>query len=418
MSRVVFRGASIVEGARLVRGVTVVVEGSRIVSVGDDGAHDARDAQVFELAGRTLLPGLVTAHFHATYEDLATPTTPVGTEKPPGYLALRAARHFERALLEGFTGVVSAGGPFHLDAQIALAIDDGLVRGPRIVAGSHALVTTGDPSYFHGDWWWELGNKGGYLVADGPAELRKAVRREIERGAGMIKIFPTGGHGLVEDRRIRGLSSDELRAVVAAAHERGKKVRAHAVWKPILLECIAAGVDVIDHGDELDGECIDAMAKAGTFFVPSMRFLRLFLDDLAQERGGKARALAPLAAEYENLRRWVPVASGAGVKLLLGDDYGVRLLPHRGYAEELAFYVRECGVAPADVLRWATQHGAELVGAGGRVAKGVHADLIVVDGDPLADVSVVADPEKLLAVMKNGAFVGPTGSLAALERRQ
>jgi imidazolonepropionase-like amidohydrolase len=417
--RVIFRNASLIDGGRVRRDATVVVEGTRItaVTVGDVSAAPAPapGVEVHDLAGRTLMPGLVTAHFHATYEDVAAPETPLGTEKPPAYLALRAARHYEQAILAGFTGAVSAGGPLDLDAQLELAIADGLAIGPRIVAGSRALVTTGDPSYYHGDWWWQMGNHGGYLTCDGAEEFRKAVRGEIARGAEILKIFPSGGHGLVESKDLRGLSPEELRAVVQAAHERGKKVRAHAVWKPIILECIAAGVDVIDHGDELDGGCIDAMARAGTFLVPSMRFLRLFLDDLAAQSGGKARTLAPLSAEYANMQKWLPVANGAGVKILLGDDYGARLLPHGSYAGELGFYVKECGIAAADVLRWGTRHGAELVGAGGQVAPGVHADLLVVDGDPLADVTLLEDPRRVHAIMKGGAFVrAPQRSDSAL----
>jgi imidazolonepropionase-like amidohydrolase len=421
-TRLVFRNASLVDGGRVRRDATVTVEGTRItaVTVGDTSAPPppVPGVDVFDLGGRTLMPGLVTAHFHATYDDVAAPLTPLGTEKPHGYLALRAARHYQLALQAGFTGAVSAGGPFDLDAQLELAIADGLVAGPRIVAGDRALVTTGDPSYYHGEWWWQLGNPGGYLVCDGAEELRKAVRGEIARGAEILKIFPSGGHGLVESKDVRGLAPEELRAVVQAAHERGKRVRAHAVWKPIILECIAAGVDVIDHGDELDGACVDAMARAGTFLVPSMRFLRLFLDELAAQAGGggkAARTLAPLSAEYANMQKWLPVANGAGVKILLGDDYGARLLPHGSYAAELGFYVRECGVTAADVLRWGTRHGGELVGAGGQVAPGVHADLLVVDGDPLADVTLLEDPRRVHAILKSGAFF--KNSLA-LERRE
>ncbi len=408
--RTVFLHASVIEGGGDVRrDATVVVEGSRIASVSEGGADAVRavDDETIDLAGKTLMPGLITTHFHATFSDLQMQRVQIGTEKPPAYLALVAARNYERTLHAGFTGAASAGGPCDIDAQLKMAIDDGLTVGPRILAGSHALVTTGDSTTL-GDWWWDMRNPGGYLSCDGPEDFRKAVRREILRGAEIIKIFPTGGHGLIQPSNVRGLSPEELHIIVQSAHERGKKVRAHASWKGMILECIAAGVDVIDHGDELDGECIDAMAAAGTFLVPSMLFLRNLLADVEGKDSGLARSLAPVRAEYESMRRWLPVANAAGVKICIGDDYGAKLLPHGDYAKELAFYVGECGIAAADVLRWATVHGAALMGLAGKtgvVAPGAYADLLVVDGDPLSNVAVLEDRSKLLAILKGGTFV-------------
>jgi imidazolonepropionase-like amidohydrolase len=405
--RLVFTRARVFDGGTLRPEATVVVEGSRIASV--DDAHDVRrlDDVTVDLAGKTLMPGLCTSHFHASFAEVGAQRVQIGTEKPPAYLAVRAAKNFERALHAGFTAVVSAGGPDDIDAQLKLAIEDGVCEGPRIFASGHALVTTGDSTVL-GDWWWQMGNPGGYLACDGPEEFRKAVRREILRGAEIIKIFPTGGHGIVQPDARRCLSSDELRMVVQTAHERGKKVRAHATLKEMILECIEVGVDVIDHGDQLDQECIDAMAARGTFFVPSMLFLGRLLADVEGKDTGLARALAPVHGEYASLKKWLPIASAAGVKLLVGDDYGARLLPHGDYARELGFYVHECGIPAADVLRWATVHGAELMGLAGKagtIRAGAYADLLVVDGDPLADVTLLEDPRRLLAIVKHGAFV-------------
>ena len=162
--RLVFVRARVLEGGGAVRAnATVVIEGSRIVSVSDGDELRRLDDDPIDLAGKTLLPGLVTSHFHASFGDVGAQRVQIGTEKPPAYLAVRAAKNFERALHAGFTGAISAGGPGDIDAQIKLAIEDGVMDGPRILAGSHALVTTGDSTVL-GDWWWEMGNPGGYLA--------------------------------------------------------------------------------------------------------------------------------------------------------------------------------------------------------------------------------------------------------------
>ena len=203
-----------------------------------------------------------------------------------------------------------------------------------------------------------------------------------------------------------GLTRTELDAVVEAAHQRGKKVRAHCVWRDVILECVEAGVDVIDHGDQMDDQCIQAMAERGTFLVPSMFFTQQMLSpDAALAMEGQ---LAPIRAEFQNMLKRVPQAQEAGVKLLMGDDYGIIVLPHGRYAEELEFYVKTVGLAPLDVLRWATQNGAELIGMAselGTVEEGKLADLLVVDGDPSVDIAVLQDQDKLRAILKGVVFV-------------
>ncbi len=408
MPRIVFQGANLLDGDQPARaGSTVVVEGERITGVGRGRTLEVRpDDRVVDLAGKTLMPGLVSCHFHASYHDITIQPEPLGVEKPPGYLVLCAAQNVRTALHSGITSYVSAGAnAANVDAELKLAIDAGLIEGPRILAGSKGLDTIGGYTDTE-KWWWELGNKGAQRFASGADEFRRVVRDEIKKGAEIIKIFPSGGHAVPEAHGAMGLTGAELDAVIETAHQRGKKVRGHCAWRHVILECVRAGIDVIDHGDQMDEECIEAMREAGTFLVPSMFFVAQLLGDTGGLALASAEQMAPVRAEFENMLRRVPEAQAAGVKLLMGDDYGIIILPHGRYAEELEFYVKTVGIAPLDVLRWATRNGGELMGLPlGSIEEGKLADLLVVDGDPSVDIAVLQDRSKLQAIVKGGRFV-------------
>jgi imidazolonepropionase-like amidohydrolase len=385
----------------------VVVEGVHITAVVDGpGPEPAPEDRVIELSGKTLMPGLFSCHFHATFDGATLELFPLGIDKPPGYLMLRAANAVQTALRCGFTSLVGAGGGDDIDAQLKLAIEDGVLQGPRLLAGSRNLGTTS--GYIDlASWWWQLGNIGACRLADGPEQFREVARDEIRRGAEMIKLFVTGGHGNVNTATSE-FSRDELEAVIRTVHERGRKVRAHCAWKPHMLQCIELGIDVLDHADEMDEECIEAMVEAGTFLDPSVLYLDKLLGLEELRTPGNEELVAASEREFANLLRRVPEANAAGVKIVLGDDYGTILLPHGTYAEELEFYVKRLGIPPLDVIRWATVNGAELAGWDerlGTIEAGKLADLLVVDGDPLADIAILQDTDKLLAILKDGEFV-------------
>jgi len=408
VSRVVFRNANLLDGESPARaGQSLVVEGERIVALGSESGDLRPGDRVIDLDGHTLMPGMVLSHFHSTYRDITIMPEPLGLEKPPGYLMLVAADNVRRALHCGFTSIISAGVVNdNIDAELKLAIEEGVVPGPRMLAGGLGLDTTGDYNDT-GKYWWQLGNPGAQRFCDGPEEFRKAVRQEIKRGVEIIKIFASGGHGVAEDNQTRGFASDELRAILDAAHDRGKRVRAHCAWRDMILECAREGVDIIDHGDELDSACIDAMLEHGTFLCPSLYFVQLLLDYSGEIQIATEQQLEPVRREFDNACRMIPKAHEAGVPLLAGDDYGVLMLPHGAYAAELEFYVKQLGVPPLDVLGWATRNGARAMGMGdqlGTLSVGKLADLLVVDGDPSVDIGLLQAPEKLLAVMKGGRF--------------
>ncbi|MFQ5514013.1 MAG: amidohydrolase family protein [Myxococcota bacterium] len=407
MGRIILKGANLLDGRSPARpGCTVVVEGQRVTHVTTEAVQVLPEDREIDLAGRTLMPGLCSGHFHASYHDYALEIFPLGIDKPPGYLTLRAAHAVRGALMAGFTSVAGAGGGDDIDVQLKMAIDDGLIPGPRILACSRDFTTRG--GYVDlANWWWRLGNVGAGLVRNGPEALREAAREEMARGAEILKLYVTGGHGNV-NTAVREFSRDELEMVVRTAHERGRKVRAHCAWKPAILECIELGVDVIDHGDEIDAECIGAMVEAGTVLVPSALYLERLLGLEAIHAPGYEALVETTERELENLLRWIPEANAAGVKLVLGDDYGTIVLRHGAYADELEFYVKRAGIAPLDVIRWATVHGADLMGLGdelGSVEEGRLADLLVVDGDPSVDITVLKEPHHLRMIFKGGQLV-------------
>jgi len=404
MQRVVLTNATLIdvdEGAR--PGATIDIAGDRIEAVTFGGPPPRRpDARVVDLAGASVMPGLFNCHYHATYKNVGGGAPlPVGMDAPPALQAVRAAQHLKLALDCGFTGVISAGAPYAIDASLKLAVEEGTIPGPRIMAGSRDVSTTGHSQDLYFPWHWGDGSSPSICRCDGPDEFRRGVRGEIKRGAEIIKVFATGGHGVQGVPEKMELTAEELGAAAEAAHQRNAKIRAHIANKLGILTALEVGVDVIDHGDGLDQECIDRFLETGAYLAPSM----LYPYRVSQVRTGPF--IDKMRADMEAMAKVLSVANKAGVRMVLGDDFGAVPLDHGTYGDELDFYVNVVGIAPLDVIRWGTRNGAALMGRGhelGDIKPGALADLIVVDGDPLADIAVLKDKAKLAAVMKGGAF--------------
>ena len=403
--------ARVFDGRELLPGRhSVSLQGNLVGSI-DPQAGAPDDA--IDLDGLTLMPGLITCHLHPDFYkfDLQAGLAgePLGKEFPPGVMMAIGVRTCRVLLESGFTGYVGASCSNDVDAQLKLAIAENIIPGPRIRACGHHLGTTASLNDSP-KWWRRHETPGTDLFADGPAELRKLVREEVRRGVETIKIFASSGHGF-SGRTVRNMARDEIAAIVNTAHECAARVRAHVSDKAMILECIELGVDVIDHGDEVDEECIEAMAKAGTFWVPSLVYTRILLD---LGWGDES-----LRRQHENLKRILPRAQKSGVRLLVGDDYsGVFRdtleddpLGHEVgcYGREFAFYSAIEGLSPAVVLGWGTRNAGELLvdppAKIGVIEPGSLADLIVVDGDPVADPSLLSKPEQALkAVIRDGVF--------------
>ena len=390
---------AVVDGAGIrTEGATVVVDGERILEV-RKGGPAAGTGTVIDGTGNSLMPGMFSSHFHSCYRMIGQAGLPVGMEGSPGLLTLRGAQSARLALDCGFTSVISAGVPHAVDAALKEAIEEGTMRGPRIMAGSRDVSTTGHSQDTYFRWYWG-GQHPGVLVCDGPEAFRKGVRTEIKRGAEIIKVFATAGHSVRGRYGMMELARDELKAAIDAAHERGVKIRTHIANKRAIKMAVELGMDVIDHGDGLDDELIEMMAERGTFLAPSCFHPFCALPHRQQSPHTefmKEEMLAMLAI--------LPKAHAAGVKILIGDDFGAVTLEHGEYGKELGFYVEHAGVSPADVITWATRNGADLMGMAGElgdIKPRMLADLVIVKGDPIADINLLGDPKNVLWVMKNG----------------
>ena len=408
MGRTVLAGATVIGGPKAAFEGTCIIEQGRIAWVGPHAeTHIGGDDEVYDLTGRFLMPGLISCHMHADLiryglAEFAAGER-LGKERPPGFLMAAAVRTARLLLETGFTGYVGAACPHQIDAQMEMAIEDGIVPGPRIRPCSHHVGTTADNNDTV-KWWHDFRTPGTDVFADGVDALRALVRTEIRCGARIIKIYASSGQGIPNRHGVRNMSREEMAAIVETAHERGVPVRAHVTQRDLILECIDLGVDVINHGNEMDEICIERMARAETFWVPSLLFSRIALDHGAGLESEYGRT-------FENLSQMLPRADEAGVRILLGDDYGVDGMSHeRGvYGRELGVYARATGIDPERILHWGTVNGGELLsgkhGELGLIAPGALADLVVLSADPRADLTILERPQdNLVDVMRGGAF--------------
>jgi len=397
---------TVLYGARLFDGVTdavtenatVVVEGNRIRAVGEDFGGEA---QRIDCAGRFLMPGLIDAHFHAN-----TPGYDFyGTDRmEPALLAAHASRLLTGALDRGFTTVRDAGGG---DLGLKLALDAGLIDGPRFFYPGKAMTQTGG----HGDM-----RKRGYVelcgcaysgvitqVVDGCDEMRRAVREEFRKGATHIKIFLSGGVSTdLAPLEMPHFTDAEILAAVEEAARRGRYVMAHCHTDAGARRCVELGVRTIEHGSLITRPTAGLIATAGVFVVPTLSAGEL-IGVNAAALGLPPGTAEKIAAVNRMTLEAVEACAAAGVKLGLGCDlHGDAFLQTQGRELALRGQVQK----PVDVLRSATSINAEIVqmeGQLGVIAAGALADIILVDGDPISDLSVFEHSARTVAlVMKHG----------------
>jgi imidazolonepropionase-like amidohydrolase len=382
---VVLSGARIIDGtgAEPVRGRAVVVDDGLISAVVDEGR--APRGRGVDLAGHTLLPGLINCHVHLCLGAEADPVRPLRDE-PPALTALKALVRARQTVEAGVTTVRDLGGREYAEIAVRRAIQDRLFAGPRIVAAGRPICMTGG----HGHW---LARE-----ADGPDDARKAVREQLKAGADVIKIIATGGVMTpgVEPGSPQ-LTLEEMRAAVDEARKAGRRTAAHAMAASGISDAIAAGITSIEHGIYLTDEIVARMRRDGTFLVPTLN------APAAIAVGGLAAGIPEYMVRKSELVVPAHVASfrlahRAGVRIAAGADSGTPLNFHGSLLPELELMVKH-GMTPLEAIRSATTTAADCLGLGvvtGRIAPGYAADLIAVAGDPHERLQVLAEPRLVL----------------------
>lgn len=400
--------ATLLRGGTLIDGTgsspranaAVLIADERIAAVGDLAEIEPPpDADVLDVSGKTLLPGLIDAHDHMchTNRDLNEWAT-----RPLSLTILQIADNLRVTLEAGVTTVRDAGG---LDLGFKLAVEQGLIPGPRLLISLTIISRTGgieDPHTRSGvDLSWR--NLPGLPspVADGVDECRKRVREVLHAGADVIKCASTGGvSSQTLTAMVQTLSRAELETIVEEARYMGKRTMCHAHGGPGLQAAVEAGIDSIEHGLGLSRmpETLAQMADRGTFLVPTLRVLHLHRQRGTPWAKRKADEL------YGDAMRTVQLAMDAGVKVAMGTDAGA--FGHGHNATELQHLV-EAGMTPMESIVASTKTAAECLGMEadlGTVERGKYADLLVVEGDPLADIRLLDEQERVLLVMKAGTI--------------
>ncbi|MCZ2839869.1 metal-dependent hydrolase family protein [Modestobacter sp. VKM Ac-2985] len=385
------RNVTVVDGtgSAPVPGQALVVEGRRIAWIGPVAdAPSTAPENVVDGGGRTVLPGLINCHVHLTADgapDLmaqtAGDTVPLAT--------LRAAAGAVETLMSGVTTVRDCGAADDVVVELAKAIDRGLVPGPRVQAAGRVITMTGGHGHFIG------------READGPDEVRKATRAEIKAGAAVIKVMATGGvltAGVSPTQT--ALLPEELAVVAQEAHNSGRRVTTHAIGRSGIHNALISGIDSIEHGFYLDDELLDIAVAQGTFLVPTI----LAVDGIT--RNGTAAGIPGWVVEKAEKeaakqRESFSAAVASGMRIAAGTDAGTPFNPHGDLARELALMVHY-GLTPMQTIIAATRGAAENLGLAhelGTLEVGKLADLIVVDGDPVADITATG---RVVLVVKDG----------------
>ena len=398
---IVFTDASLLEPATGERreGAWVAVSDGRISATGTGGVPTDRHGEVIDLQGRTLMPGLIDAHVHI---NAVTADLGAIAEWSPSYVAAKAAHALEAMLGRGFTTVRDVAGA---DYGCAAALEEGVLVGPRLKFGGKALSQTGG----HGD----VRPPGRHVlddhpccpslevICDGVAECRRAARHQLRTGADHIKIMLSGGVSSPTDRvDSTQFAADEIAAIVEEAEAAGRYVTGHAYTARAVNRGLELGVRCIEHGNLIDDRSVELFNARGAFLVPTLVTYQALASEGA-EHGlppeSQAKVDDVLRHGLDALRR----AHDGGVQLVFGTD----LLGGMQRRQSEEFTIRAQVQPTIDVIRAATSTAAKLIGMHGQVgtvAPGAIADLIVVDGDPLADIRMLVEPDTHLPVIMTG----------------
>ena len=367
----------------------------------DDGA------QVIDGHGHFVMPGMVESHAHLSY----TNNGPLELDKSPVEEVVIKTIHNARVMLgSGFTSAISFGSVHRVDAFLKRGIECGDVLGPRLLAGGRDIGSTGSNADLHPDYA-QLKIDGLGMITDGPWEVRKAVRTLSKNGVDVVKVMIDGelissGGGIKPG--VLGFTDEELAVLVGEAHHRGMRVACHARSAAAVKQAVKAGVDFIGHANYLDDEALALLeaSRDRVFVGPAVAWEITFLEHYqsfgfatgSPEHKGYAAELEATQASVKRMRE-------AGIRVLVGGDYGLNITPHGTYAKELQYFTDYFGFSAGEALQAATKHGGEAFmpdGSLGTLEAGKIADMVIVKGNPLEQIGVLQDADAIAAVIKEG----------------
>ncbi|MBV9544823.1 MAG: amidohydrolase family protein [Chloroflexi bacterium] len=395
-------GPAIEDACVLVRGREILAAGPR----DSIGIPDA--ARVFDIPGATIIPGLIDGHVHLR--------SYAGRDRSDFYLwgastfieeqTLHAAANARSALQAGFTTVRECSGG-RAEIAVKRATDQQLLDGARVVVAGFVGMTGG-----HGDLFAPPAiQPRSFAVADGPEACRKAVREHARDGADWIKICTSGGVlSLGDESEWRNYTLDEVRAIVDEAHALGKRVAAHAHTANGIRQALDGGVDSIEHGSAMDSELSARMVQSGTWLCPTLAVTE-YIHAHGRGKGVPEASLAKNEVVRERRLGAIRTAAAAGVRLFLGTDSS-SVLPFGRHAWELELLVDLLDLSPKRALQIGTRDAAQALGIGDRtgvIAPGRWADLVVVDGNPLEDIRILQDAERIRGVFRDGRLLVDRG---------
>lgn len=394
------------------RNESVLISGGRIEALGAaaDAAATQRPAVTrIDARGCSVMPGLIDGHCHISFDE-PNSNDELFFHRRHGLAAIVAAQNARKVLQAGVTSILDADSIFEIGVDLRDAVDAGIVPGPRIATGSYAL-------------WTSVGGTAGRLIPDqgvmgygkvvsGDAEIVAEVRRQIKHGVDWIKVHVTG---LVPRHPLRGevksWSRDELKLVCDTAHDLGIPVQGHCRGADSIADCVAAGMDLILHATLMDEAALEAVVRSRTPLMPVLTF-QANLADFGAAVGADATVREMFRREIADSAAMLRRAYDAGVPLLCGSESGFSITPYGDWHyRELEIFVRDLGLTPLQAIQCATQTNAfamRMRGEIGEIAPGKQADLLVVEGDPSRDVTVLGVRDKLKHVLLAGRDVDLT----------
>lgn len=390
---ILFRNGKIIigTGGVIERG-TVVVEGDHFTYVGlTKKFKSSKDDKIFDLSGKTILPGLIDCHVHLCLDGSADPITSISKESI-STITLKAALHARLTLETGVTTIRDLGGKDYIDIAIRDGISSGLIQGPRVLCSGRPICMTGG----HG---WQFSRE-----ANGINGVREAVREQLKAGVDVVKLIATGG---VMTKGVEPGSAqftlEELMVGVEEAQKAGRRTASHAMGNEGIKNALLAGINSIEHGIFLDDEVIELISERKAYLVPTLSAPYHIL------RGGIKGGVPAFAVEktksvmrshFQNIKK----AYKARVPIAMGTDAGTPFNLHGENLKELELLVK-VGLTPMEAIVAATKTASEVLGLEKRIGtleKGKLADLIVVNGDPLEDIGLLQKKDKILMIMKEG----------------